>query len=68
MTNSTRSLVQSNDKVVSIYELQYQKNSTTTYYNLALDESDIAIPEKQRVTAKEYSKAYIKLLTNYIDK
>ena len=68
MTNSTRSMRKSNDKVVSIYELQYQKNSHSTYYNLALDESDIAIPEKQRVTAKEYSKAYMKLLTNYTNR
>lgn len=65
MNNAARS---NQESVVSIYELQYKKNSHNTYYNLALDESDIAISEKKRVTAREYSKAYMKLLTNYTNK
>lgn len=66
MNNAARSSNQ--ESVVSIYELQYRKNSHNTYYNLAMDESNIAIPEKKRVTAKEYSKAYMKLLTNYTNR
>ena len=50
--------------VISIYELQYQKNATTTVCNLALDESNIATPVK-KWNEREYAKAYMKLLSNF---